>query len=320
MPTRLQPPGNRSLNIALFLLIGLIAFAVFIVPSTFYMIPSGQVGVLATFGKYSEEIVLPGLHFKIPVIQTISPMDVKMQTAHYQSGTSISEKDGVISRPRIIVLDSKNLSIGMDITVQFTPDPKEAKIILEKYGNNYFDKLIAPIIRDSVRGVVSQNQAEDIAKERSQIASHLDSELRGKFENIPFILTAIQLRHIDLPEIVKQKIQEVQLAKQEEQRLAMIEKQAEKMQQIKTIEANTKLIEVTTEAKAQAERQKIVANAEAFQITVKSKARAEANELIAHSLTPELIQYFNVERWNGVLPETMLGDTQPTYLLTNKKK
>lgn len=320
MSIRLQPTPNRPVNIAPFLLIGLIALAVFIIPSTFYTIPSGQVGVLATFGKYSDEVVLPGLHFKIPLIQTITPMDVKMQTAHYQSGTNISEKDGVISRPRIIVLDSKNLSIGMDITVQFTPDPKQAKAILAVYGNNYFDKLIAPIIRDSVRGVVSQNQAEDIAKERSQIANHLDRELRGKFDNIPFILTAIQLRHIDLPEIVKLKIQEVQLAKQEEQRLEMIEKQAEKTQHIKTIEANTKLIEVTTEAKAQAERQKIAADAEAYQITIESKARAKANELIALSLTPELIQYVNVERWNGVLPETMLGDTQPTYLLSNKKK
>ncbi len=207
-----------------------------------------------------------------------------------------------------------------DITVQFTPDPVKAKVILEKYGRNYFDKLIAPIIRDTVRGVVSQNQAEDIAKERSQIANHLDKELRSKFVHIPFILTAIQLRHIDLPDIVKQKIQEVQLAKQEEQRLVMIEKQAEKQQHIKTIEANTKLIEVTTEAKAQAEKQKVAADAKAYQILIESKARANANELISRSLTSDLIQYYNIEKWNGVLPETMLGDTQTSYLLSNKKR
>lgn len=311
----MPPPPRKPVSALPFLAIALVLFALVTLNSTYYTIPSGYVGVLSTFGRYSEQIKSPGLHFKVPMIQDITVMDVKLQTAHYQSEVKIPENEGVISRGRIVVLDSKNLSIGMDLTLQFAPNAEEAKIILEKYGKNYFDKLIAPILRDTVRGVVSQYQAEDIAKERSRIAGHLDTELKNKFEKIPFAFVAVQLRHIDLPEIVKQKIQEVQIAKQEEQRLVMIEKQAEKQQQIKTIEANTKLIEVTTEAKAQAEKRKIAADAEAYQIKVNAQAQAIANREVGESLTKDLIEYTKLKVWDGKMPQTLVaGENSPLLI------
>jgi regulator of protease activity HflC (stomatin/prohibitin superfamily) len=115
------------------------------------------------------------------------------------------------------------------------------------------------------------------------------------------------LRNINLPEIILSKIKEVQLAKQEEQRLAMVEEQAKKNQQIKTIEANTKLIEVTTQARAEGERKRIQADAAAYQIAAEAKANADANRLIAASITRELIDYRSIDRWNGAYPQTLIG-------------
>jgi len=309
---------NRSAHIVtvrkvnpLFIVFGAIVVLFLIIASLgIYTIESGKIGVLTTFGEYSDVPKEAGIHFKIPLIQTVKVMDVKMQTAHYQNETSLHKNDGVISQPRIIVLDSKNLNIGIDATVQFLPDPKQAKIILSRYGLNYFDKLIGPIIRDTIREVVSQYQAEDIARERSLIATHLNNAMRENFTGLPFILQAVQLRNIDLPKIVRDKIEEVQLAKQEEQRLIMIEKQVEKQQGIKTIEANTILIEITTRARADAEQKKIAADAEAYRISAQAKAQASANEMIRQSLDKEgfVIQYKAIQQWDGKYPHTMVGD------------
>jgi regulator of protease activity HflC (stomatin/prohibitin superfamily) len=272
-----------------------------------YTVNSGTVGVLSTFGELSDEVQLPGIHFKIPMVQKVHIMDIKMQTANYQDRSDMTDRDGVLQRPSIIVLDSKNLSIGMEITVQFTPDASKGKEILSTYGINYFEKLINPIIRDVIRDVVSQYQAEDIAFKRSLISVELNRILMTKFENLPFILNDMQLRDIDLPQIVRKKIEEVQLAKQEEQRLAMIEKQAAKNQSIKTIEANTKLIEVTTQAKADAEKKRIEAEAKAFQIEKEATAVAQANLEIAKSLSADLIRYESIKRWNGEYPKMLLS-------------
>lgn len=273
-----------------------------------YTVQSGSVGVLSLFGNYSENIKQPGLHFKIPGVQEVFIVDTKMQTANYQGEHDLPDEDGLINKPKIVVLDSKNLNIGIEITVQFSPDALRAKNILVRYGYNYFEKLINPNIRDIVRDVAGQYQAEDIAVKRSVIGDEIHKQLRKKFEAIPFILDDVQIRGIELPKIVRTKIEEVQLAKQEEQRLAMIEKQARKNQEIKSIEANTKLIEVTVQAQADAEKKKIEADAKAFQISIEAQAVAKANEEIAKSINSDIIQYEAIKKWSGHYPKMLVND------------
>lgn len=298
---------------------GLIVFAgvivIWLVVSMIYTIESGTVGVLSTFGKYDPDEKEPGIHFKIPAVQKIRIFDVKMHTVTYHQGKPLPAREGVINKPIIQVLDNKNLPIGIELTVQYTPIKTEASDILAKYGNNYFEKLINPIVRDVVRDVIGKYQAEKIASDRTSIAKEVRAMLGDKFKRLPFHLNDVALREIKLPHIVLKKIEEVQLAKQEEQRLAMVEKQAEKNQRIKTIQANTRLIEVTTQAKAEAEKKRIGADARAYQITKEAEAKAKANQLIANSITDRLIRYHSIEKWNGQYPATLMqGDGKALML------
>lgn len=284
--------------------------------SAFFTVHSGTVGVLVTFGKYSDEVREAGLHFKIPFVQSVKPFDVKMQTVTYKGVGKSADETDVIVRPATSVLDNKNLPITIEMSVQFTPISDRAANILATYGEAYFDKLINPLIRDVVRDVIGQYQAEEIADKRSVIGLQIRKSLQDRFDKLPFVLNDVALREIRLPDIVLKKIEEVQLAKQEEQRLAMVQQQAHKEQEINTIRANTKLIEVTTEAKAQAEKQRIAADAHAYQIAKEAEAVAEANRRIAQSITPELIHYRSVEHWNGAYPQTLLSGGDKGLILS----
>lgn len=274
--------------------------------SATYTVETGTVGILSTFGKYQEEPVMPGLHVKIPLIQTVHILDIKLQSANYIGRQDIPDKRGVINKPYISVLDNKNLPIGIDLTVMYTPIASEGSNILGKYGINYFDKLINPNIRDVVRDVIGKYPAEQIASDRTVISGELKARIGKKFENMPFTLNEVSLRNIQLPQIVLKKVEEVQIAKQEEQKLAMVENQAKKKQKIQTIQANTRLIEITTKAKAEAERQKIEADAKAYKLKVEAEAIAEANTVIAKSITKELITYKSVEKWSGAYPKLLM--------------
>ena len=57
------------------------------------------------------------------------------------------------------------------------------------------------------------------------------------------------------------------------------------------------------EAEAEAEVKKIDADAKAYA----GEKEAEANGKIADSLSPELIEYKYVEKWDGKLPTTQAG-------------
>ena len=292
-------------------LIGLIGM------KSFYTVESGTVGVLNTLGKYDPDEIQPGLHFKMPLVQKVYSFDIKLQAVNYKSNKDLPDSQGVINKPAIRVLDNKNLPIGIELTVQFTPKASEASEILSQYGKTYFDKLINPLVRDVVRDVVGQYQAEQIASDRTKIANEISTGLQEKFAKLPLTLNEVLLRDIKLPKVVVKKIEEVQIAKQEEQKLAMIEKQAEKRQKIKTIEANTKLIEITTKAKAEAEKKKIEADAKAYQITKEAEAIAKANKEIAASVTDKLIQYEWIKKWSGELPKTYLGNEKSGGLILN---
>ena len=71
--------------------------------------------------------------------------------------------------------------------------------------------------------------------------------------------------------------------------------------EVKTAEAQAKIKIATAEGNAQA-------------MLTSAKAEAESNRLRQATLTPMLIQQQWIEKWNGTLPTTMLGDKNNTMI------
>src|SRR6185312_13771046 len=46
---------------------------------SYFTIPAGYCGVLTTFGAASQNVLAPGLHFKLPVVQSAVKMNVQVQ-------------------------------------------------------------------------------------------------------------------------------------------------------------------------------------------------------------------------------------------------
>lgn len=55
-------------------------------------------------------------------------------------------------------------------------------------------------------------------------------------------------------------------------------------------------------ALGQAEAKKTAADADAYEITARATAQAAANAKLAASVTPELTEYLQIERWDGKMP------------------
>lgn len=70
------------------------------------------------------------------------------------------------------------------------------------------------------------------------------------------------------------------------------------------LEAQTKV----TRAEANAQEKLISAKANAEAKLMNAKAEAEANRLLEASISPAILEYFKIERWNGKLP-TVTGNS-----------
>jgi len=291
--------GERSMNTNGFKLVVVGALALIVLATmlgSFYTIDSGKVGVIQTFGRYQETVSAPGLHWKRPFIDTVLEKDVKLQTANYAGQEDAEDDDGIVYKPHLDVLDAKNVSYDIELSVMFTPVAEKMPEILSTYGENYFDKKINPIIRDVVRDVGGKYNVESIADHRDAINSEIKSRLQEEFKPLPFIFGDAALRKLQLPQNIMQKIVAVQEAKQEEERLKIINRQAEQNKQI-----------TITNAEAEKAKQIIAAQAEAESVLTKAKAQAEANERISQSLTPLLVQQNQVDKWAGQVPTVVSG-------------
>lgn len=286
-----------------------VLFGLSLIFGSFYTVEDGTVGVVDTFGKYDDSESTPGLHWKMPFIQGVTFMDGKMQTVNYKLGAHDDgdPMDGVNERPLISILDAKNLPIGIELTVQYTPDTTQMSDILRTYGENYFERKLNPIIRDVTRDVASGYDAEDIARKRTEIGAAMKATLSESFKALPFILNEVAIRDIQLPPSVSEKIRQVQEAKQEEQRLAMVEKQAEVNKKIEIINAQREAEVAVTRAKGQAES-----------ILAVASAQASANHKVSASLTELLVKQNQIEKWNGTVPSTVLGSDTGVFMSMGK--
>lgn len=303
----------RVINILLTIVLSMITIALLF--SSIFIVRDGTVAVLTTLGKYSDDEVLPGAHMKWPIVQGIIRQDVKVQTVNYKGNIDRPDREGIVNKPSISVLDEKNLPIQIELTVQYIPIKSRVADLLREVGVDYFEKKVNPLIRDVVRDIAASYGAEDIARKRTEMGEKITAALTNAFKSHNyFILANVNIRHIALPESVAKKIREVQEQKQEEQKLQMREKQAVVTKRIQIINARREAEKRIIEAKASAERKKIAAQAEAYRISIVAKSRSEANKKISASLSPILIRNQHIRKWNGQYPRTMLGGKEQILL------
>ena len=264
----------------------LIVVCILVLKSAIYTIETGFVGVKARFGRYFMDEVEPGIHFKIPLADTIKKVDVRIKTINYVSskaGKKLSGKSGILYGQPIPVLDKRGLRVQVELTVQYQLRPEMAAEVIANYGMDWELKLIHPIVRDSVRDVIAKYPAEEIPMKRTEIAQNISNaivETVLKIKGNPLQVTAVQLRDIDLPPRIAQKIQEVQEAKQEADKMKALEEKARYEQQVRLIKAETEKKEKILRAEAEKEEK-----------ILKAQGEAEANKLLSKSITPELLKW-----------------------------
>ena len=266
----------------LYFIIGLVVLLMLAKPFT--IVEEGQRGILSTNGKYEANALLPGLHFIVPVIQKVYLVDTKVRIINYADKIERSSAtgEGLTVKPAITIIDKRGLQVGIELTVQYRLNAMNAAQTISNWGFSWEEKIINPVVRDVVRNVVGQYDAESLPTKRSEIAAAIDLGIRNsvdKQENNPALLESVQLREIILPQKVKEQIERVQLAKQQVQQA---------QQEVEKAKQDAFKREETERGKANAIE--IEAKGAAAAISIKAKAQAAANRVISQSLTTKLIQ------------------------------
>ncbi len=109
--------------------------------------------------------------------------------------------------------------------------------------------------------------------------------------------------------MVQTKERQEQLEREKAQ-LQIVEQQA--LGAVKKAQAQEKA------ALSQANAKRTQADAEAYRIRTEAEAQAIANAQLAGSLTTDLLRYRELDRWNGSVPQTVLGGEAGGWLVDLK--
>jgi len=201
---------------------------VLVLAKPFVVVQEGERGILSTNGRYSEQSLLPGLHFIIPVIQKVYLVDTKVRIINYASHIETNMRNsGITSKRAISVLDRRGLPVSIELTVQYRLNAKFAAQTISNWGFSWESKIINPVVRDVVRNVVGKYDAESLPENRNAVAIAIEKGIResvASLKNSPAVLQSVQLRDILLPQKVKDQIERVQIAKQEVQKAVSLNK------------------------------------------------------------------------------------------------
>jgi regulator of protease activity HflC (stomatin/prohibitin superfamily) len=234
----------QSLNLARIIIV--IAMAGVLIMSSLVQIGPGQIGVPILFGSVQDNVLRSGLNIINPLMD-IEKLDTKIQT-YTMSG--VHDEGAVRGDDAIITLSSDGLSLKLDVSVWFKLGENDAPNLLRTIGTDYVEKIVRPATRTALRDVSVMFNATDIySTKRDDFINEITKNLEKSFDGKGIILEKVLLRNVELPEKVKEAINEKIASEQRAQQMVYV-LQKEKQ------EAERKKVE----AAGIAEAQKIISN------------------------------------------------------------
>lgn len=244
-------------------------------------VDAGNVGIevnSCSGGGVQDTPVSVGYHFTGPCT------DIAEYATFQQTLVLAHDKETAIN-----VTSSEGLPISMDVSLSFTMDPAKAPSIYKKYRKDLTDiqnVFFRQTIREALQETAAQYTAQQLYSDKKESArAEVQGQLTKKLGSDGFNVTQFTINETRVPAEVAGAIKA---------KVAMVQEAQRAEQQVK---------------KTQAEAQQRIAAAEGEAAAQRLKADAEAysNQKLASSLSPVLVEYLRVQKWNGQLPQVQGG-------------
>lgn len=238
--------------------------AIILAFTSFYTVKQGSVAIVERFGKVIG-VKEPGLHFKLPFADKKTTIVTREQTIKFGG-------DEEFAPIRVSTKDMQ--TIGVDLTVSnITVDPM--KVYTSFVGRQLYSMLL-PRIKDSVQTNVSKYTIEEFVSKRATLANDIFNDIKKKTEKYGIVITNVSITNHRFSEVYRNAVEEKKAAEQ-----AVETEKALQKKKIVEQESKIKLAELKVKER---------------------ELEAKANRVETESITPELLNKWFLEKWDGKMP------------------
>ena len=276
-------------------IVGVCGIIVFLL--SYYTVEQYERGVLTRFGRVVE-ISGPGLHFKMPFVNSVHFYRTDIQ--------SMSPKEGA----NTYTVD--NQEVDVIFTVFYRVSPDRVQFVYENV-QDYKERLFKMAI-DRLKSEMGKINVQHVAEKRGDIRDKIKVILeKDATEDLGVLVTDFQLTDIEYTKSFRQAVEGAAAAKatvetREQERVQSI-KVAEKVKIAAEGEANA--ARETAKGKADAIVFVAIADAKAIQMRGEAEAKAIRAQAEALQQNQKLVELRKAEKWDGKLPVQVLSSVLP---------
>lgn len=187
---------------------------------------AGERGVVLNFGAVQDTVLGEGLHFRVPIMQRVAIMDVKVQKAVTDAVSGSADLQDVTS----------------SVALNYHVVPDKANVVYQTLGVEFKERIIDPAIQEVMKAVSARYSAEELITKRAAVSEAMRANLAERLLAYNIAVDAFSIVSFSFSKVFAEAIE----AKQTAEQLAL--KSKRDLERIK-IEAEQKI----TAAKAEAE-------------------------------------------------------------------
>ncbi|MGA2417076.1 MAG: SPFH domain-containing protein [Candidatus Sulfotelmatobacter sp.] len=304
------------------LALALLAWGPLLIAFSIVVVPSGMAAVrVSEISGTVPGTLYPGAHMVLPLIEDVALFDTRDQI--FTTGVSEDGKAAanVAAKTQLLDVQAKEgLTLGLAITVRYRLDPKRLDYVQGNLPRPVEKEIVPPTVASVWREIVPNYTVREVfSSKREEVRQRAAGLITQKLAADGIVVKEVMLRDIQLPPEYAKGLEELLLKEQEndrmgvetelkgkEVRIAELEAEATKVQQIKAAEgqAQVRVLAAKGEAdamqytlplkekqiqqsrlEAQARKEATIQNAEAEAQAkvIDSKAEGERRKLLAEA-------------------------------------
>lgn len=259
-----------------------LVLVIILASQSFATVPVGYTGILLHMGKVQDSALSEGLHFKMPFVQKIIPVDNRVKKL--ELSTEAFSKD--------------IQTVSATLAVNYRLQTEKTFSIYKSVGLSYEENLIVPATHEVLKSVCAQYTAEELISKRAESSDKMRDELNVKMSDLGISVTDFNIIDFDFSEEFISAVESKQVAEQ-------LKKKAATENETAIAQAEREKQVAIKQSEAQAESVKIAAQADADAIKLAADAEAYRLQKLAEQLTDKAILNTLAQNWDGKLPSVV---------------
>ena len=261
--------------------------------NAFNVIQEGFVGISKRLGKI-QTVLSPGLHLKIPFIDSVEPLETRVRMISYESQATNADQ----------------IEVKLRLIANWHLPASSAAAFYQKHGNSkqYEQRVLIPLLNSSSHGLISQFTTSELLGKRDVISGLISNAIDKTSHFAPARLDSVQIEKFILPTSYQKGIEE----KLTQQQILETEQLKASKDKIKA-QADYDIAEI----KASALIKQSEASAKAMLIKGEAKAKVIKQIINAIKENRNYVQYEKIQKWDGKLSSST---TNPNTIFKSVEK